>query len=244
MAVMSLSSIQKKEKVTDQVLSQIKEALFRGELKPGDRIPGVIEMAEKLGVGISSVREAIKMLESLGAVESRQGEGTFVCDTLREGAANAFEIQLALLPQTADYLVEFREIYETAYTRLAMEHATSQDLAKVKTAVIELEEKTKHNSPEALVEAQDELNFHRAVLYCTHNPYIIKIGEVALDLFFDILQERLEPLKIIEAAKDHRDIFEAICHKDNRLLEKVFKKSFTWWSARFKKEPFVANNLM
>ena len=233
---MSFSSIQKKEKVTDQVLSQIKGSLFRGELKPGDRIPGVIELAEKLGVGISSVREAIKMLESLGAVESRQGEGTFVCNTLREGAANAFEIQLALLPQTADYLVEFREIYETAYTRLAIEHATSQDLARVETAVIELEEKIKHSSLEALVEALDELNFHRAVLLCTHNPYIIKIGEVALDLFFDILQERLEPLRIIEAAKDHRDIYEAICHKDNALLEKVFRKSFTWWSARFKRD--------
>jgi len=234
MAVMSLSSIQKKEKVTDQILAQIKDALIRGELKPGDRIPGVIELAEKMGVGISSVREAIKMLESLGAVESRQGEGTFVCNSIREGAANAFEIQLALLPQTAEYLVEFREIYETVYTRLAMEHATPQDLADVEAAVITLEEKVKQNSPEALVEAQDELNFHRTVLYCSHNPYIIKIGEVALDLFFDILQERLEPLKVIEAAKDHRDIYEAIRHKDNASLEKVFKKSFTWWSTRFK----------
>jgi len=231
---MSFSSIRKKEKVTDQVLAQIKEALFRGELKPGDRIPGVVELADKLGVGISSVREAIKMLESLGAVESRQGGGTFVCNTLREGAANAFEIQLALLPQTAEYLVEFREIYETAYTRLAMEHATSQDLANVEAIVIALEEKLKHSSPDIPVEAGDELSFHRAVLYCTHNPYIIKIGEVALDLFFDKLQERLEPLHIIEAAKDHRNIYESICRKDNALLEKVFRKSFTWWSTRFR----------
>jgi len=235
MAITSFSSIQKKKKVTDQILAQIKEAFIRGELKPGERIPGVNELAEKMGVGISSVREAIKMLESLGAVESRQGEGTFVCDTLKEGAANAFEIQLALLPHTADYLVEFRKIYETAYTHLAMEHATLQDLTKVEAAVVALEEKIKHSSGEALVEPQDELNFHRSVLYCTHNPYIIKIGEVALDLFFDILQERLEPLKVTEAAADHRNIYDAIRNKDNALLEDVFKKSFTWWSARFKR---------
>jgi GntR family transcriptional repressor for pyruvate dehydrogenase complex len=231
---MNLSSIQKKEKVTDQVLNQIKESLLRGELKPGDRIPGVTELANKLGVGNSSVREAIKMLEILGAVESRQGEGTFVCNTLREGAANAFEIQLALLPKTAEYLVEFRKIYETAYTHLAMEHATPEDLVQVEAAVITLEEKTKKSSPETLVESQDELNFHRSVLYCTHNPYIIKIGEAALDLFFDILQQRLEPLKAIEAVTDHRNIYEALRDKDNALLEKVFKKSFSWWSARFK----------
>jgi GntR family transcriptional repressor for pyruvate dehydrogenase complex len=229
-----LSSIQKKEKVTDLVLGQLRKALLRGELKPGDRLPGARELADKMAVGISSVREALKMLESLGAVESRQGEGTFVCNTLREGAANAFEIQLALLPQTAEYLAEFRKIYETAYTHLAMEHATPQDLARIEAIVVALEEKMNRLSPETLVEAEDEINFHRCVLNCTHNPYIIKIGEAALDLFFDFLQERLEPLKIIEAVKDHRNIYEAIKTKDNELLEKVFKKSFSWWRTRFK----------
>lgn len=234
---MNVSSIKKKEKVTDQVLGQIRQALMRGELKPGDRLPGAHELAEKMGVGISSVREAIKMLESLGAVEARQGEGTYVCDTLREGAANAFEIQLALLPQTAEYLVEFRRIYETAYTSLAMEHAGTEDLARVEAEVIALEDKLKSRSRDANVEANDELNFHRAVLYCTHNPYIIKIGEAALDLFFDILQEKLEPLNIKEAAMDHRNIYEALRRKDKALLEKVFKKSFTWWRSRFRPDP-------
>ena len=235
MPEMILSSIQKKEKVTDQILAQIRNALMQGELKPGDRLPGARELADRMEVGISSVREALKMLESLGAVESRQGEGTFVCDTLREGAANAFAIQMALLPQTAEYLVEFREIFETAYTHLAMKNASPQDLAEIEKEVIILEEKIEHQSPDILVEAEDELNFHRSILYCTHNPYIIKIGEVALELFFDILNDRLEPLKIIEAAKDHRNIFEALRNKNNKLLGEVFKKSFNWWSTRFKR---------
>ena len=236
MSDINLVSIQKKEKVTDQVLSQLKEAFRKGELKPGDRLPGARELADKMEVGISSVREALKMLESFGAVESRQGEGTFVCDTLREGAANAFEIQLSLLPMTAEYLVEFRVIYETAYTRLALAHATPQDLQKVEAAVIALEEKVEKMSPDFYVEAQDELDFHRAILYCTHNPYIIKIGEVALDLFFDVLHERLEPLYISEAAKDHRNIYTAIYNKDYDALDDILKKCFSWWENRFKKE--------
>ena len=234
MSEMNLASIQKKEKVTDQVLARIKESLKKGELKPGDRLPGAREIADKMQVGISSVREALKMPESLGAVESRQGEGTFVCNTLREGAANAFEIQLALLPLTAEYLVEFRIIYETAYTRLAMEHATDDDFKIIEDAVVSLEEKVTNKPPDTFIEAEDELKFHRAVLNCTHNPYIIKIGEVALDLFFDVLHERMEPLNIIEAAKDHRDIFNAIKNKDNELLDIVFKKCFSWWGKRFK----------
>jgi GntR family transcriptional repressor for pyruvate dehydrogenase complex len=233
---MSVSSIQKKEKVTNQVLAQIKNSIMRGELKPGDRLPGVNELASKMGVGISSVREAIKMLESLGAVEARQGEGTFVCNTLREGVVNAFEIQFMLLPQTAEYLVQFREIYETAYTYLAMDNATLDDLADIESIVIALEEKVRRQSPDALAESRDELEFHRRVLYCTHNPYVIKIGEVALELFFDIVQERLAPLKCVEAATDHRNIYEALCKKDAELLQRVFSKSFNGWKERFARQ--------
>jgi GntR family transcriptional repressor for pyruvate dehydrogenase complex len=231
---MTLSSIQKKEKITDQVLSQIKESLKKGELKSGDRLPGASELAAKMGVGISSVREAIKMLESLGAVEARQGEGTFVCDTLREGAATAFEIQLLLLPQTAEHLTQFRELYETAYSHLAMEKATPEDLDRVEAVVLALEEKVRRQTPDALMEARDELDFHRSVLHCTHNPYVIKIGEVSLDLFFEALSDRLAPLKISEAAEDHRNILEALRNKDTDLLHRVFRKSFPAWYVRFK----------
>jgi GntR family transcriptional repressor for pyruvate dehydrogenase complex len=233
-AEMSFSSIRKKEKVTDLVLSQIRDSLMRGELKPGDKLPGTSELAGKMGVGISSVREAIKMLESLGAVESRQGEGTFVSTTCREGAANAFEIQFMLLPRTAEYLVQFRELYETAYTHLAMEQATPADLEQIEAVVVALEEKVKRLPPSALVETQDELDFHQTVLYCTHNPYVIKIGEVSLELFFDALQDRLAPLKITDAAEDHRNILEALRAKDTERLHKVFQKSFPAWYLRFK----------
>jgi GntR family transcriptional repressor for pyruvate dehydrogenase complex len=233
MAEMSLSSIQKKEKITDQVLGQIKKALMRGELKPGDRLPSANELAQKMGVGISSVREAIKMLEILGAVKARQGEGTFVCNTLRAGAANAFEIQFLLLPKTAEYLVRFREFYETAYSHLAMKNATSEDLSRVEAAVLALEAKVKQ-FPDSITEADDELYFHRNVLYCTHNPYVIEIGEVSLDLFFDILHSRLAILKRADAARDHRNIYEALCRKDLALLQQVFGNIFPTWGKRFK----------
>jgi GntR family transcriptional repressor for pyruvate dehydrogenase complex len=232
---MNLTSIRKKEKVTDLVLLQIKESIMRGELTPGDRLPGASELANKLGVGISSVREAIKMLESMGAVESRQGEGTFICDTIGSGAANALEIQFMLLPRTAEHLVQFREFFETAYTQLAMSQATAEDLEKVEAVVVELEKK-RDLSPNATTEAQDELAFHRSVLYCTHNPYVIKIGEVSLELFFDVLQDRLAPLSITNAAEDHRNILEALRRKDNDLLQKVFMKCFPNWFIRLQEK--------
>jgi GntR family transcriptional repressor for pyruvate dehydrogenase complex len=233
---MNLTSIRRKEKVTDLVLLQIKESIMRGELRPGDRLPGASDLANKLGVGISSVREAVKMLESMGAVESRQGEGTFVCDACHEGAARAFEIQLMLLPRTAEHLVQFREMFETAYSQLAMREATREDLEKVEAVVLIQEAKVKELSPNALTTAADELDFHRSVLYCTHNPYVIKIGEVSLELLFDVLQDRLAPLSIANAARDHRGILEALRRKDTALLNEVFKRSFPNWFSRLREQ--------
>jgi GntR family transcriptional repressor for pyruvate dehydrogenase complex len=237
---MSLTSIKRKEKVTDLVLFQIKESIMRGELVPGDRLPGASELAGKLGVGISSVREAIKMLESMGAVESRQGEGTFVCDACHEGAAKAFEIQLMLLPRTAEHLVQFREMFETAYTQLAMREATEEDLEKVEAVVLAQEAKVKEMSPHAPALGRDELDFHRSILYCTHNPYVIKIGEVSLELLFDVLQDRLAPLSIANAARDHREILEALRGKDMDRLNRVFRRSFPNWFSRLQQGGYSA----
>jgi GntR family transcriptional repressor for pyruvate dehydrogenase complex len=230
----NLTSIRKKEKVTDLVLIQSKESIMRGDLTPGDKLPGASELANKLGVGISSVREAIKMLESMGAVESRQGEGTFICDACHDGAANAFGIQLMLLPRTAEHLVQFREMFETAYTQLAMREAAPEDLEKMEEVVRDQEAKIKRQSPDTPTSAQDELDFHRSVLYCTHNPYVIKIGEVSLELLFNVLQDRLAPLSIANAARDHREILEALRAKDLGRLNEVFKRSFPNWFARLR----------
>jgi GntR family transcriptional repressor for pyruvate dehydrogenase complex len=229
---MNLTSIRRKEKVTDLVLLQIKDSIMRGELVPGDRLPGASELAGKLGVGISSVREAIKMLESIGAVESRQGEGTFICGSGSEGAVKAFEIQLMLLPRTAEHLVQFREMFETAYTQMAMREAAEEDLEKVEAVVRIQESKAQETSPHTLTSAADELDFHLSVLYCTHNPYVIKIGEVSLELLFDVLQNRLAPLSIANAARDHREILEALRRKDVGLLNQVFMRSFPNWFSR------------
>jgi GntR family transcriptional repressor for pyruvate dehydrogenase complex len=233
---MTLATIQKNEKVIDLVLARIKNSLIRGDLKPGDKLPGVNELSSKLGVGISSVREALKMLEGWGAVESRHGTGTFVCDSFKESTANVLQIQLMLLPKTAEYIVQFWEMYERAYTYLAMENMNDDDLAAIEAAVIELEDKINRTSPNVPTSVQDEIDFHRRVLYGTHNPYVIKIGEVIQDLFFDILQDSFAPLPSIEAAKDHRKMLEALRNEDIDVLEQVFEKCFHGWRARFKSE--------
>ena len=72
------------ESVVQSVINRLTDAIKNGELKPGDKMPSEIELAESLGVARSSVREAIKILSYLGVLESKRAEGTFVCEGFSE----------------------------------------------------------------------------------------------------------------------------------------------------------------
>ena len=67
--------------VVQKIVDQITEAILRGELRPGDRLPTEAELCSSMGVGRNSVREAIKILEAYGVAEIRRADGTYICST-------------------------------------------------------------------------------------------------------------------------------------------------------------------
>lgn len=70
--------------VVQRVIDRLTEAIVSGELKPGDRIPTEMELAEQMGVARNSIREAVKILVYIGVLEIRRADGTFVCDGFSE----------------------------------------------------------------------------------------------------------------------------------------------------------------
>lgn len=63
--------------VVQRVIDRLTEAIVSGELKPGDRIPTEMELAEQMGVARNSIREAVKILVYIGVLEIRRADGTF-----------------------------------------------------------------------------------------------------------------------------------------------------------------------
>ena len=68
----------KPQRVSDQVFEQIRDLVFRGQLKPGEQLMPERDLAQALGVSRPTVREAIHKLVAMGLLEHRQGQGTFV----------------------------------------------------------------------------------------------------------------------------------------------------------------------
>lgn len=75
-----MQSSQGESKVYIEIVKQLRMLISKEALKPGDRLPSERELSERLNVGRSSVREALRALELLGLIETRRGEGTFIRD--------------------------------------------------------------------------------------------------------------------------------------------------------------------
>src|SRR2546428_4832665 len=91
-AVASFKTVRKVRRY-GKVAEQIRRLISEGELKPGDLLPPERELVAKLGVGRSSIRDAVRTLEVMGILEPRQGHGTVV----RDLSADALVVPLSLV---------------------------------------------------------------------------------------------------------------------------------------------------
>lgn len=73
----------KNTRVYEKAIEQIKDMIVEGTFKKGDKLPSEREMAESLQISRTSIREALRELEIMGLIESRQGDGNFVKVVLR-----------------------------------------------------------------------------------------------------------------------------------------------------------------
>src|ERR1700674_2600730 len=103
----------RKTKVYEKIAHQIQRLIRDGLLKPGDMLPPERELAEMFQVSRSSLRDAIRALELMGLVESRQGEGTVVRDPSAEALINPLSTLLLQQRELVHELLEFRVIIGT-----------------------------------------------------------------------------------------------------------------------------------
>ncbi|MBC8076492.1 MAG: FadR family transcriptional regulator, partial [Chloroflexales bacterium] len=108
-AAVGLSRIDRAS-IKDLALQQLKRYILSGSMKPGDRLPAERSLAEQLGVGRSSVREALKVLEAIGLVESRIGEGTFITNQGGASIGRTIGASLAVWGSTIVEILEARRI--------------------------------------------------------------------------------------------------------------------------------------
>jgi GntR family transcriptional repressor for pyruvate dehydrogenase complex len=198
--------------------------LLRKELRPGDYLPSETELTKTLGIGKSSVREAVKMLQAMGVVEVRRGQGTVVRRHPGPDTISPLVFQLIMEAGYPDDLIQLRLMFEPAYSVMAMERATADDHEHIRSAMERLERSVRAGRPTA----DEDIAFHLAILRATKNPLVIRIGETIFQLFqpsISVSMRHIAP----RAVEDHRRIFDAFRSGDAGRLRTAVLKSYDGW---------------
>jgi GntR family transcriptional repressor for pyruvate dehydrogenase complex len=212
------------------VVKRIKEALLNEEIHPGDFLPPEAELAKNLNVGKSSVREALKMLQALGVVEVRRGQGTAICKEPGEESINPLVFQLLMEKRRIQDLIDLRMIFEPGITVLAMKRATAAEIETIRETVVRLQKSIEAGVPVA----EDDLAFHFAILEATHNPFVVRIGKTILQLFKSSISTSMRMIPEI-ALRDHQRIYRAFARHDEGEVVEAVVASFEGWKKSLEK---------
>ena len=181
----------------DVVFNTLRQAILRGELKPGERLME-IQLANKLGVSRTPIREAIRKLELEGLVLMIPRRGAEVAEITEKSLRDVLEVRSALEELAVD---------------LACERITEDDIEKLREAAKEFEEVSKGDDVTALAEA--DVRFHDIIYFATENQRLIQL---LYNLREQMYRYRVEYLKREEVRAslfaEHEHIIECIVQRD------------------------------
>jgi len=161
----------RKDSAPEAVVRAILAEIRAGSLPPGATLPSQKELAKQLGVGRSSIREAVNVLSLMGYLDIQQGRGTFVCDVLPVTELSASQMQVARAAKNVFDLMEARLLLECQCARWAAERASSRQVTGLEAAARLIAEQT--DDYDRFLEA--DLQFHLQLAKAAQNNVVIEL---------------------------------------------------------------------
>ena len=205
--------------LVELAVRQLHEQLVAGRWPVGTRLPAEPELAEQLGVGRSTLREAVRALAHAGLLETRQGSGTYVRSLTAESGFQARLRRAAVLE-----VYEVREALEVQAARLAAARRTDVDLQALRERLAARDSARVCVRDSRFVEA--DLAFHRTVVTAAHNPLLTDM----FDSFAAVQAEALaailsdSALADVDVAPTHARLVAAIESGDAAQAEEATRE--------------------
>ncbi|MGR0320915.1 FadR/GntR family transcriptional regulator [Agromyces sp. ZXT2-3] len=203
---------------TDVVIQGIKDMLTRGDLQPGSRLPIEKDLAALLGVSRGSLREGVRALATLGVLETRQGDGTYV--TALDPAALLSPLGfLADLQQPAHAadLLAVRRVLEAESVSLAATRITDDQLDALE-AILTRIDRTLEDEDEVDLEEfiNTDTEFHRAIAAASGNPPLAALVDALVGRTFRARLWRAISHRgsLRETQREHRAILDELVRRD------------------------------
>lgn len=196
------------EKIADALMAMIRS----GELKPGDRVAPVGDLAAQFGVGRSAVREALSALRAMGLIDMRQGEGTYIRSFSPETFSKYLSTGILMEERDIDDLLDVRELLESEAARRA---ATSNDSVLIQE-IFKALDSMKEVKEDASIGEEADLAFHLAVARASGNRLLAQLMASVSEAIAELMRETRriwiysQDSAIKKMYQEHRMIVDAI----------------------------------
>ena len=231
---MSLSATRSGEDVSparprafQAIVDRIEESIRTGGLKPGDRLPSERDLVTEYGVSRSSVREALRVLESRHLISRNAGErrGAEVVAYSPEPARRTLSLMTKSV-RLGD-LVQFRMVADGSAALMAARRGTPEQLVLLERNMARMRE-SMYLDPEAFSAA--DLEFHQMIAEMGGNEVLRVCGDTVRESCLDLIQQTIlvsesRTALMLQSVAHHREVFQAISDGDGRRASRLTRES-------------------
>lgn len=209
--------------LTKSIIDRFEVLISEGTLKPGEKLPPEIKLAQELSVSRHALREALRALELVGVIKKKSGDGTYISEDI---ACEPVKFMFLMRKNETGKLFEARKALEIGLASIAAEKTQDEDFKKMQAALDDMK-KFLHSSRKKFSER--DIDFHMAIIKATHN----EILEGLLTPLTDVLEEgRLKkfhtPEVLAKSIEQHEEILKAIKKRDSILASKMMLKHLNY----------------
>lgn len=207
------------------VIENIKENIRNGSLKKGEKLRPEREIAEELGVSRASVREAIRALDVIGLVESKQGAGNYIKETFEESLIQPLSVMFLLEQNDLTEINEFRSILESQAAVLASERIEEEDIKKLEELIDEMS-----TTSDEIKNANIDRELHYIIDNASKNRVISSILTVISELIDESIKGTRNELNKLDVGNSkklleiHKELVDAMKERDKKKAFEAMQK--------------------
>lgn len=206
-----------KEDLTHLLILRFQQMMSDGVLRPGTKLPPERELAAHFRVARSSLRPALKVLEIMGVIKQKVGDGSYLNRDASSVLAVPMEFLFLLDDTSVQELTELRFLIEPALAAKAAERANSEDIALLRQSITDLE-----NSEEDRVKlVASDLLFHRAIFQASGNRLMGRLFHTIHRAMLNMMMVTSQMVDLEHTVAFHKPILAAIEQRNAALASKL-----------------------
>ena len=213
------------------VRDSIKEYIRQNGLRPGSQIPSEKELSQRLGVGRNSVREAVKALESVGVLETRQGSGIYVRDFTIDPLLDELQDQFLCDVQEIGDFLEVRKVLELGMIDETLRLIGKEQIARLERILARMRACAERR--EAFMEEDRE--FHRLLFEPVQNAILLKLLDVFWLVYCRATEELEDDDSRMRIYQDHEVVLTAVRQRNTPAARRAIQLHYAFAQDRLAK---------